>query len=370
MALLELKNIIKKFDGETVVNDVSIKVNDGEFFTLLGPSGCGKTTLLRMIAGFERPNQGQILLAGQDISHLAPEKRPLHTVFQSYALFPHLNIFNNIAFSLKMLKWQHDKITIQVNEMLEIVQLSKYAKRHPHELSGGQKQRVAIARALVDKPQLLLLDEPLSALDAMLREHMHSELIKLQKEVGVTFIYVTHDQNEALALSDRVGVMNKGVVEQLGTPAELYSKPKTYFVADFIGKCNLLKCKIIAKLETTVSLEFNQQISFNAECDPQLMLQLEINDYINYAIRPEKIKVTRSIEFEHQSEVILSGIATNYFYYGDTTLYEILITGNYKMQVLLPNNRVIDAKFFKENEVVTVYFDPRGGNLVINNINP
>ena len=194
MALLEIKNVVKRFGDYTAVNNVSLSVEAGEFFTLLGPSGCGKTTLLRMLAGFEQPDAGQILLDGQDMSHVLPEKRPVHTVFQSYALFPHMTVRENIAFPLKMAKWDKAKIDAQVDELLEDVRLTQFGNRYPHEMSGGQRQRVAIARALVDRPRLLLLDEPLSALDAKLREEMQLELIKLQKEVGITFVYVTHDQ--------------------------------------------------------------------------------------------------------------------------------------------------------------------------------
>jgi len=240
MALLEIRNVVKRFGDFTAVNHVSLSVNAGEFFTLLGPSGCGKTTLLRMLAGFEQPDSGEILLDGKDVSNVPPEKRPVHTVFQSYALFPHMTVRENIAFPLKMAGWSADKIAPQVDELLEDVRLSKFGNRYPHELSGGQRQRVAIARALVDRPRLLLLDEPLSALDAKLREEMQIELINLQKEVGITFVYVTHDQGEALAVSDRIGVMNKGKIEQIAAPQNLYQRPATEYVATFIGLTNRL----------------------------------------------------------------------------------------------------------------------------------
>ena len=210
MALLEIRNVVKRFGDFTAVNHVSLSVNAGEFFTLLGPSGCGKTTLLRMLAGFEQPDSGEILLDGKDVSNVPPEKRPVHTVFQSYALFPHMTVRDNIAFPLKMAGWAADRIATQVDELLEDVRLTQFGSRFPHELSGGQRQRVAIARALVDRPRLLLLDEPLSALDAKLREEMQIELINLQREVGITFVYVTHDQGEALALSHRIAVMSAG----------------------------------------------------------------------------------------------------------------------------------------------------------------
>ena len=240
MALLEVRNVTRRFAEFTAVDDVSLSVKAGEFFTLLGPSGCGKTTLLRMIAGFDLPDGGQILLNGADIAGLPPEARPVRTVFQNYALFPHMTVQGNVAFPLKMAKTPAGEIPAKVAEALDGVRLTGFASRFPHELSGGQRQRVAIARALVTHPTVLLLDEPLAALDAKLREEMQIELINLQKNVGITFVYVTHDQTEALALSHRIAVMNRGRVEQVDEPDRLYGFPKTRFVADFIGTCNLL----------------------------------------------------------------------------------------------------------------------------------
>ena len=240
MALLEIRNVTRRFGDFTAVDGVSLAIEAGEFFTLLGPSGCGKTTLLRMIAGFDLPDGGSILLDGVDLADRPPEDRPVRTVFQSYALFPHMTVEGNVAFPLKMAKTPSGQIAAKVAEALEDVRLAGFGKRYPHELSGGQKQRVAIARALVTHPTVLLLDEPLAALDAKLREDMQLELINLQKEVGITFVYVTHDQTEALALSHRIAVMNAGRVEQLDEPSRIYGFPRTRFVADFIGHCNLL----------------------------------------------------------------------------------------------------------------------------------
>src|SRR5689334_8615618 len=239
MALLEIQNVTRRFGEFTAVDGVSIDIEAGEFFTLLGPSGCGKTTLLRMIAGFDLPDGGRILLNGTDLADRPPEERPVRTVFQSYALFPHMTVEGNIAFPLQMAKTPAAEIPGKIREALEGVRLTGFGKRYPHELSGGQKQRVAIGRALVTHPTVLLLDEPLAALDAKLREEMQIELINLQKEVGITFVYVTHDQTEALALSHRIAVMNKGRVEQIDEPSRLYSFPASRFVADFIGHCNL-----------------------------------------------------------------------------------------------------------------------------------
>src|SRR5512143_3664240 len=255
MPLLEIRNVTRRFGSLVAVDNVSIAIEAGEFFTLLGPSGCGKTTLLRMIAGFDLPDGGRVLLNGSDLAELPPESRPVRTVFQSYALFPHMTVEGNIAFPLRMAKTPVAQIGPKVEAALEDVRLTGFGKRYPHELSGGQKQRVAIARALVTHPTVLLLDEPLAALDAKLREEMQIELINLQKEVGITFVYVTHDQTEALALSHRIAVMNQGCVEQLDAPSRIYSFPKTRFVADFIGTCNLLVGPVAANAEGTVAVD-------------------------------------------------------------------------------------------------------------------
>src|SRR6267378_5118957 len=244
MALLEIGNVTRRFGDFTAVNDVSISIEAGEFFTLLGPSGCGKTTLLRMIAGFDVPDDGSIVVDGQDMAGIPPEARNIHTVFQSYALFPHMNVEDNIAFPLRMAKADPAQISRRVEEALEDVRLTGMNRRYPDELSGGQKQRVAVARALINRPKLLLLDEPLAALDAKLKESVQLELIGLQKEIGVTFVYVTHDQQEALALAHRIAVMNHGRVEQTDEPSKIYGFPKNRFVADFIGTCNILDAEV------------------------------------------------------------------------------------------------------------------------------
>src|SRR5881628_404383 len=224
MALLEIKNVTRRFGDFTAVDDVSIAVEAGEFFTLLGPSGCGKTTLLRMIAGFDLPDAGEILLEGADMADTPPEKRPIHTVFQSYALFPHMTVAQNIAFPLRMAGDAPEQISAKVRDALALVHLAK-GQQYPHELSGGQKQRVALARSLVNRPRLLLLDEPLGALDLKLRQGMQVELKRIQGEVGITFVYVTHDQEEALTMSDRIAVFSQGRIEQIGTPVEVYEHP-------------------------------------------------------------------------------------------------------------------------------------------------
>jgi spermidine/putrescine transport system ATP-binding protein len=238
---VQLRGLTKQFDGGAIaVDDIDAHIRAGEFFSLLGPSGCGKTTTLRMIAGFERPTSGEILLDGTDVAQVPPHRRNVHTVFQNYALFPHLNVFDNVAFGLRRRKVAKSEITQRVNEAIELVELGGLGGRRPTQLSGGQQQRVALARALVLRPALLLLDEPLGALDAKIRKQLRIELKALQEEVGITFVFVTHDQEEALSMSDRVAVMSNGRIEQVGTPSEVYEDPATVFVADFLGVSNLM----------------------------------------------------------------------------------------------------------------------------------
>ncbi len=244
LSAIELEDVVKEYHshGEVVqaVKGVSLDIPEGEFFSLLGPSGCGKTTTMRMIAGFEAPSKGLIRLLGQDVTNVPPNKRDVNMVFQSYALFPHMSVWDNVAFGLKQRKTPQEEVKRRVGEMLEIVDLAGREKRMPRQMSGGQQQRVALARALVNRPRALLLDEPLGALDLKLRQAMQIELKRIQREVGITFVYVTHDQSEALTMSDRIAVMNDGLVEQLGGPHEIYERPATAFVAGFIGTSNLL----------------------------------------------------------------------------------------------------------------------------------
>ena len=238
--LIDLFGICKEFDGEPVLKDIDLYIRDGEFITFLGPSGCDKTTTLRIIAGFVVPEKGQVLIDGKDVKDVPPYRRQVNTVFQKYALFPHLNVYDNIAFGLKIQKLPKAEIETRVNEMLELVNLKGFEKRWIEQLSGGQQQRVAIARALVNRPRVLLLDEPLGALDLKLRKEMQIELKRMQQRLGITFIYVTHDQEEALTMSDTVVVMNEGIIQQIGTPMDIYNEPKNVFVAKFIGESNII----------------------------------------------------------------------------------------------------------------------------------
>lgn len=239
-SILELRNISKSFDGKKVLDDLTLSIGKNEFITLLGPSGCGKSTTLRIIGGFEKPDTGSVLFKGQDITDLASEKRHVNTVFQKYSLFPHMNVEENIAFGLKLKKKSKAYIQDKIKYALRLVNLEGYEKRNPTSLSGGQQQRIAIARAIVNEPEILLLDEPLGALDLKLRHDMQQELIRIKKEVGITFIYVTHDQEEALTMSDKIVVMNKGIIQQMGTSKSIYDEPQNAFVADFIGESNII----------------------------------------------------------------------------------------------------------------------------------
>ncbi|MEM9270134.1 MAG: ABC transporter ATP-binding protein, partial [Pseudomonadota bacterium] len=249
---IALDNVTKRFGDFTALSEVSFDIADNEFFTLLGPSGCGKTTLLRMIAGFEAASAGEIHLYGNPIGDLPPDKRPVNTVFQNYALFPHMDVAHNIRFGVSMLGWSKDEMDLRVTQMLRMVQLEAFAHRKPHALSGGQQQRVALARAMAPRPKVLLLDEPLSALDLKLRQGMRAELKRLQKETGITFIFVTHDQEEALAMSDRIAVMSAGKVQQIGAPTQIYEAPENRFVADFIGETNLIPATVVHHEEDLV----------------------------------------------------------------------------------------------------------------------
>lgn len=285
--LLSLKNVSKAFDDKTVLNSLDLDILDGEFITLLGPSGCGKTTLLRLMAGFEQPDTGAVSLSGHDITHAAPEHRPLNTVFQNYALFPHMSVFDNVAYGLKMEKRPKDEIRQRVDDVLAMVQLQDFARRKPHQLSGGQQQRVAIARAVVKRPQLLLLDEPLSALDYKLRRNMQVELKRLQRELGITFVFVTHDQEEALSMSDRVVVLKDGTIQQLGTPREIYERPANLFTARFVGETNLFPGYLTSVENDGITLD----ILGLSRTLQRPGFTLREGEQVNVLLRPEDIRV-------------------------------------------------------------------------------
>lgn len=285
--LLSLHAIGKAYAGHAVLEDLSLDVFDGEFLTLLGPSGCGKTTLLRLIAGFEHPDHGSIHLAGADLTAVPPERRPLNTVFQQYALFPHLDVFDNVAYGLRRERRPRAEIDTRVREALDLVQLGEFARRTPQQLSGGQQQRVAIARALVKRPRLLLLDEPLSALDAKLRRQMRLELKRLQRELGIAFVFVTHDQEEALSMSDRVAVLHEGVLQQLGTPREIYEHPANLFTARFVGETNLFPAQVLEIRGERVVVDCAGQ----RRTLPAPAFALCAGQQVSLLLRPEDIRV-------------------------------------------------------------------------------
>jgi spermidine/putrescine transport system ATP-binding protein len=284
--VIRLENVVKKFGEYTAVECADFDIAEGEFFSMLGPSGCGKTTTLRMIAGFEQPTSGRILLDGVDVSQTPPHKRNVNTVFQNYALFPHMSVFDNVAFGLRNAKVPETEVTRRVTGLLEIVRLPEYAKRRPNQLSGGQQQRIALARALVNLPKALLLDEPLGALDLKLRQAMQLELKRIQREVGITFIFVTHDQEEALTMSDRIAVMTQGRTDQIGTPTQIYHQPETAFVAGFIGTANLLPVTVRTQEGNTVTVDSRTGTQFRV---PSGGRSHQPGSEVTLMIRPERL---------------------------------------------------------------------------------
>ena len=315
-ALIELKNITKTFDDQQILKGINLNIYENEFLTLLGPSGCGKTTTLRIIAGFDESDGGELLFDGIEISKLPPYKREVNTVFQKYALFPHLNVFDNVAFGLNIKKTEKSVVKQEVEKMLKLVGLANFEKRDVTSLSGGQQQRVAIARALINKPKVLLLDEPLGALDAKLRKEMQFELKKIQKEVGITFIYVTHDQEEALSMSDTVVVMNDGYIQQIGTPTDVYNEPENRFVAQFIGESNIIEGTMIR--DCLVSFD-----DFEFECVDK---GFKDNEEIEVVLRPEDIDIVPA------ENAKLTGTVTSIVFKG--VHYEIMVQSKYRQYMI------------------------------------
>ncbi len=311
-----LYGVTKRFGNMVAVDDVTIEIKQGEFFSLLGPSGCGKTTSLRMIAGFEEPNEGRVVLAGQDIAGTAPFKRNVNTVFQSYALFPHLTVADNVAFGLKRKKVPKREVGERVKRYLDLVELRGYDDRRPAQLSGGQQQRVALARALVNEPAVLLLDEPLGALDLKLRKQMQLELMRIQREVGVTFVYVTHDQEEALVMSDRLAVMSQGKVEQIGFPEDIYERPVSRFVAGFIGTSNIIEAAVTGRSGDFLAVE-------SAPGDrllvPAPARAISNGETIAFTVRPEKLSITNDAEPVADNLCTVAGTVVDVVYQGVST---------------------------------------------------
>lgn len=355
--IIRFENITKRFGKLAAVDNVTLEVREGEFFALLGPSGCGKTTLLRMLAGFETPTEGRILIDGADIANLPPNKRPVNMVFQSYAVFPHMKVTDNIAYGLKMEGVPGADIRRRVEEALELVKLGGLGDRMPDQLSGGQRQRVALARALVKRPRVLLLDEPLSALDAKLRDQMRTELTSLQKKVGITFIMVTHDQDEALAIATRCAVMNRGMLAQVATPSDLYEFPNSRFVADFVGSVNMFEGV----------LEKDEQNEAVVRC-PELAAPVYLDHGVTgargatvwVALRPEKIEMHKrtpaqapfKMEDAPEASNVVAGIIRDIIYLGSETNYEVELEGGRRVKTFRSNLTRYDQEDFTVSEPV------------------
>ncbi len=342
--VVSLKDVDKNYGDNRIVKKINLDVPEGEFLTLLGPSGCGKTTTLRMIAGFETATAGTILLHGEDVKDKKPNERDVNTVFQNYALFPHMNVRDNISFGLVEKKTPKAEIKKRVAEMLKLVRLEGMERRMPSQLSGGQKQRVAIARALVNRPSVLLLDEPLGALDLKLRKQMQSELKHLQQRLGITFIYVTHDQEEALTMSDRIAVMNDGVIEQIGTPREVYDTPKTKFVADFIGESNIIEGYSQTSGDGLMSIIFESGKAVVNDAG------IDIDEMLYICIRPENLRVTR----ENVPGFSIKGRIKEHVFVGSSTKTIIELVNGQELKAA----RTPDAELFEVGERVNISWSP------------
>jgi spermidine/putrescine transport system ATP-binding protein len=359
-----VEHVTKRFGDFVAVKDVDLTVRAGEFFSLLGPSGCGKTTTLRMVAGFEHPTVGEIYVANAPMAGVPPYKRPVNTVFQNYGLFPHLNVVENVAFGLKRKRVSRPEVRRRVGEALEMVEMDKMSNRKPSELSGGQQQRVALARALVNQPTVLLLDEPLGALDAKLRKSMQLELKKLQSEVGITFIYVTHDQEEALTMSDRIAVMSQGVVEQVSSPAEIYENPRSAFVANFIGVSNIYPSEVkalrgdVAECVTTgglrilVSTRGHEGVTVGAK--------------VGVVIRPEKLLISSEDDTDAigNRENVFKAVVKAVVYVGSVTQFIVSLGEQHLAQILQQNLLHMAREEWREGQSVNVSFWARSCSLI------
>ena len=361
---LVFDHVTKRFGALTAVDDGSCSIQKGEFFSLLGPSGCGKTTLLRMVGGFERPDSGRIYLDGKDITDAPPNMRRVHTVFQNYALFPTMTIWDNIAFSLRLAKMSKAEIEERVDAILEMIRMSDHAWKYPSQLSGGQKQRVAIARALVDRPQVLLLDEPLAALDLKLRQHMLLELDTIHDQVGITFVYVTHDQGEAMSLSDRIAVMNRGKVEQLDTAAKIYEAPRSSFVAAFIGDTNFFVGEIVSAEGDYCTIRVDGLGAVSAYNDRKL----DVGRKVHLSVRPEKIRVTLNPPPPEKGAGInvFNAEVTDVIYQGVYTKYW-LKSGGMSISALKPHSRfLLDQESITWKDKAYLWWHPDDGYMIEN----
>ena len=342
--LIRLRDLCMAFDDELVLDNINLYINDSEFLTLLGPSGCGKTTTLRIIGGFTTPTSGDVTFDGVRINDVPPHKRQINTVFQKYALFPHLDVFENIAFGLRIAKVPQDEVEQRVTEMLEVVSLKGFEQRRVDQLSGGQQQRVAIARALVNRPKVLLLDEPLGALDLRLRKDMQNELKRIQQQMGITFIYVTHDQSEAMSISDKIIIMSKGKVEQIGTPREIYYHPKSRFVADFIGEANFLKAKV-------------KSVNGEKAVIDVIGEEIEVNNYGEKAAGEEASLVLRPEAVVLSEKGLLEGTVTLSTFMGSYQYYQVMVGD---MEIQITDYNPVNRRIYEVGEKAYLDFDPHG----------
>jgi spermidine/putrescine transport system ATP-binding protein len=348
--VLELCGVSKTFGDMRAVDDLSLQVRTGEFLSLLGPSGCGKTTTLRMIAGFERPSAGEVYLQGQPLGGIPPYRRHVNTVFQHYVLFPHMTVYQNIAFGLHMKHLAKDDIRSRVNEVLKIVELTRYETRYPHQLSGGEQQRVGLARALVNEPAVLLLDEPLGALDLKVRKRMQRELKRIHREVGITFLYVTHDQEEALVLSDRIAVMNCGHLEQLASVENIYLCPRSKYVSDFIGEVNLFSGTLVAGTGSGMTLLTVEGDGLHVDINANLA----VGNDVEAAVRPEKIHLSTD---PARGENAFTGVVIDHAFLGPATKYFVQLDSGKEVIVLRQNHGAPGDRLLRPGERVTLSWD-------------
>ena len=358
--MLTLENINKSFGDVVAVDDLNLTINKGEFFCLLGPSGCGKTSTLRIIAGFDKPTSGRVLLNGKDITAVPPNKRNVNTVFQNYALFPHLTVFENVAFGLKIKNIPKNEINVRVMESLKIVSLEERKNFNPSQLSGGQQQRVALARAIVNQPEILLLDEPLGALDEKLREQMQVELSNIQKKLGITFIFVTHNQEEALTMADRMAVMKNGKIEHLGKTEEIYIRPKSKFVAEFIGNMNFLSGQIVSAQNNNYILKFPDETTVELDSENNYL----IDEKITLALRPEQIRLSKIKPSE--SENCIKGIIKNEVFFGDSSKFYVSTEHHGNLLVMFQNYLPsgTNPEVFHELDEIYICWNKKTGHIL------
>ncbi len=358
--LIRIEGVSKNFGDFLAVNKVDLNIYPGEFFSLLGASGCGKTTLLRMLAGFETPSEGRITIDGIDMTEIPPYERPVNMMFQSYALFPHMTVAQNVAFGLKQDGLPRTRIADKVKAVLDLVQMSRFAQRKPHQLSGGQRQRVALARCLAKEPKVLLLDEPLAALDKKLREQTQLELVNIQDRVGITFVMVTHDQEEAMTMSARIGVMNAGLIEQVGTPVEIYEYPATTFVADFIGTANMFDGVVAVDDQTHTVVDC-------AELDTRLTVGhgggVAVGAPVTVMVRPEKMTVQRDAPEDRVN--CAHGVVADIAYLGDISIYHVRLASGRKVQVALTNLRHTSEQRLTWDDEVYLTWHPANSLVLV-----